>query len=309
MLLRKRHIKLKQKKLKKYLKPKHKGFVTLKKLSRYVSRLNRSIRIFKRTKRPLKKVNKIVIKTKKKKLFYKALPIRLRLRKTKKKGYKSRIYIKKRFKTRITRLRKKLRRKIKNAYHVRKYRIARRNLNKKSYFYRFVLRRYKRVYKRTVGLYLRRPITYQFEAKLFDKLLKNLRKKRWFARSFRYKRLTKFNHGVVYLSHYRRNTFVTIFKLIKESKRIVFKSTGALNGFPGTKRVTKLGRESVAKAAATFLRRKNFTSVDVIFTKRIGRLFFLMIRGLFSFPIYLRHIYMPKRRSHGFTRRKKIRRT
>lgn len=247
---------------------------------------------------------------------------------------------KKRRKTNVTKMRRRIYRRIRRSFITKKRRRVRRNLLRKSYFYRYILRRYRRVYNRTIGLLLCQPLYYQDEQKAFEQLQQRLRMRRPRQR-IRYKRQrtlrTKriFAYGTVYVSYRKRNLFITVFKMIpiqytqkvrlrlssqsntftryklmhRLDKKQVFKCTGALQGYTGPKRNTKLGRESVAKATSAFIFNSQFTCVDLIFNKHIGRLFTFIIRGLFLYPIFLRHIYISKRRSHGFTRLKKIRRT
>jgi len=250
---------------------------------------------------------------------------------------------KKRRKTRIARLKRRINRRIRRSFITTKRKRIRRNLLRKSYFYRYILRRHKRVYKRTIGLLLCQPLYYQDELYAFEQLQTKLRLRRRSRKRIMYKRQrtlqTKraFTFGYCYICYRKRNLFITIFKLIsvqyrqkirlmltskantkafsrykllhRLDKKQVFKCTGALTGYTGPKRTTKLGRESVAKAAVAFLYNNQFTCVDLIFTKHLGRFFSFIIRGLLLYPIFIRHIYISKRRSHGFTRLKKIRRT
>lgn len=121
-----------------------------------------------------------------------------------------------------------------------------------------------------------------------------------------------FSFGRVYLTHRRRNTFITITKVFDplsySSERIIFKSSCGLLEYTGPKRATYHAKLQVAKAAGIFMGKQELTTVDIIFPSRIGRLFTRIVRALNEHQIYVRYLIVPKRRAHGLTRFKKERR-
>lgn len=213
------------------------------------------------------------------------------------------------YKSNITKVRRRIIRRLNNALLVKKVRRSR-VLRKNTYFYRYIRRKRARIAKKTLYLLKRLSPSYQDEEANFEAVLKKIRARKLrkgfsiTSRDFR-----PFCFGTVYITHRRRNTFITIFKHAENGKQVVFKNTAGLNGYLGPKRPTKHGRESVAKMASAFLRTNTFTSVDIVFTKSIGRFFTYLIRGLLTYRVYVRHMYITKRRSHGYTRLKKKRRT
>jgi len=213
---------------------------------------------------------------------------------------------KKIYKTNISQVKKQIRQNIFNAFNIKKGRLARRNLLKRSYYYRFVLKKHKIIGKRTLGLNTTQEFNYLEERDVYNTFQEKFRN----TRAKRFDRQQNFTFGKIYIAHRRRNTFITIFKnLANGTNQLAFKASVGLTGFVGPKRSTNHGKERVSKLASSFLKAQKYTSVDLIFTNGIGRWFSFTIRGLFHYPIELRHMYIPKRRSHGFTRRKKARRT
>jgi ribosomal protein S11 len=214
--------------------------------------------------------------------------------------------LKKVYKTNISQVKKQIRQNVFNAFTIKKGRLARRNLLKRSYYYRFILKKNKIVSKRTLGLNTTQEFNYQEERDVYNVFQEKFRNNK----VKRFARQQNFTFGKIYIAHRRRNTFITIFKsTTNDSNHLVFKASVGLTGFVGPKRSTNHGKERVSKLASSFLKAQKYTSVDLVFTNGIGRWFSFTIRGLFHYPIELRHMYIPKRRSHGFTRRKKARRT
>jgi ribosomal protein S11 len=215
--------------------------------------------------------------------------------------------LKKIYKTNISQVKKQIRQNISNAFTIKKSRIARRNLIKRSYYYRFILKKDKISSKRTLGLNTVQEFNYLEERDAYNGFQEKFRSAK--TKKFNKERYHSFTFGNIYIAHRRRNTFISIFKQSSTGASLAFKASVGLTGFVGPKRSTNHGKERVAKLASSFLKAQKYTGVDLIFTNGIGRWFSFTIRGLFHYPIQLRHMYIPKRRSHGFTRRKKARRT
>jgi len=217
--------------------------------------------------------------------------------------------IRKTYKSNISKIKRRIGRRLNNAVLVKKIRRSR-LLRKNTYFYRYIRRKRSRIAKKTLNLLKRLSPSYQDEVNNFETVLQKMRS--WKNRKgFKITSgdFSPFCFGTVYITHRRRNTFITIFKHTEDGKQVVFKSTSGLNGFLGPKRPTKHGRESVSKMASAYLKSNMFTSVDIVFTKSIGRFFTYLLRGLLMYHVFVRHMYITKRRSHGFTRLKKVRRT
>jgi hypothetical protein len=202
-------------------------------------------------------------------------------------------------KSNLTQLTRKIHRYIKQS--VKKKR-PRRNLLIKSWFYRYFLKSKSRFYRRTLDIFLTQSTTHREGKPFYDRKINNLNDLRCKLYNFSF---IKF--GTVYITHLRRNTFVTIFQN-KELPTRVFQSSTSHQNYTGTKRKTTLARKSTVLAASSFLRYNNFKCVDIIFTRKSGFYFHYLIRGLLRYRIFVRLIQLSRRRSHGATRRKKIRR-
>lgn len=191
----------------------------------------------------------------------------------------------------------------------------------KSYFSRYLKGYYKRRYRRTAAIGYRLASKHQEEEPLFLRLKKDIRfyvrkerfkKPRGFISSYKPLNKRVFSLGRIYITYRRRNTFITIYQVSfnnkNEDQRVVFKATAGVVGYKGPKKRTRHARECVAKAAGSFLANNQFTSIDILLTSGIGRVYTFFIRNLFQDTIYVRHIYITRRRSHGYTRLKKAKR-
>jgi len=206
---------------------------------------------------------------------------------------------------------KKITKSLSGTHKFHKY-AKRRNLIKKSYFYRFILRKNKGVSLRTILRRSGRPFKYQRERDLFvSSEYKYQRYKR--SSSFN---LRPFKFGIIYFRRTRRNFFSAVYTVERTSFRINnaikktlhFKTSVGALGFCGPKRSTNQGKELVAKATGTFLIVNKYTSVDLVLPNKIGRWFSFLIRGLFTKTIWLRRVVVPKRRGHGYSRKRKQKR-
>lgn len=206
--------------------------------------------------------------------------------------------------TSVSKIKNRIRNRIRNAVTTVKLGKSKRNLYKYSYFYRQFHSYNDFIYRRTMALRKTQHFDYlkaeRTHLKMNEKRAYRLRRRR---------RLIRFSYGIVYVTHRRRNTFITIFKLSPQgNKRILYKTSVGLVGYNGPKRKTMLGKEHVAKIANSFLYRKRFTTVDLVFTTKIGRWFGSLIRCLIPRFLYLRRIYIPRKRSHGYMRLRKQKR-
>lgn len=223
---------------------------------------------------------------------------------------------------RFARLNKRIQRRIVRSYFNfrRVIRKRRRNLSD-SYFRRYIFPKRKSLYKRTIALNTNHPIDYQEEITLLSRLRKDLKRqeinrmlnsKMSFMSSYKPLSMRAFSFGCIYLTHRRRNTFITISKkfesLIAPTERVVFKTSCGLSEHKGPKRATFHARLHTAKTASTFLTEQEFTSVDIIFSSGIGRVFTRLIRALNEKQIYVRYLIVPKRKPHGSVRKKKQKR-
>jgi len=223
---------------------------------------------------------------------------------------------------RIAKFKRRIRAKIRRSYYViRPKRLKRRKSLSESYFRRYIFPKGRPLYKRTISFNANLSVNYQAENTILMRLRRDLKRqevnkmlnKQWGFKSL-FKPLSKrfFSFGRVYLTHRRRNSFITINRVTEDTlniqERVVFKSSCGLLEYIGPKRSTFHARLSVAKSASSFLAEQQFTSVDIIFPSGIGRVFTRLIRALNEEQIYVRYLIVPKRRAHGLNRKKKIRR-
>jgi|BogFormECP04_OM1_1039644.scaffolds.fasta_scaffold00012_8 hypothetical protein len=187
-----------------------------------------------------------------------------------------------------------------------------------SYFRRYLFEKKSFLYKRTIGNNCYHIFDYQEEINNLIKLRHDLSRQERnkmlntqmiFRSSFKplYQRV--FSFGRVYLTHRRRNTFITINQiseyLFRPVERVIFKSSCGLLDYKGPKRGTHYARIAVAKRASNFMAQQQLTSVDLIFPSRISRFFTRILSALNQNQIYVRYMIVPKRRAHGLTRQKK----
>jgi len=191
----------------------------------------------------------------------------------------------------------------------------------RSYFRRYFFPRGHVLYKRTVAFNPYRKLNYQVENTILMNLSQDLKNQeinkmlnaRWLLRSS-YKPLSErsFSFGKVYLTHRRRNLFITISTLFEDSiqtgERVIYKGSCGLLAYRGPKRATLHAKTGVLKVASSFLSKKEFTFVDLVFSSGVSRMFLRVLKGLFNYSLYVRYMIIPKRRAHGLSRRKKKRR-
>jgi hypothetical protein len=190
-----------------------------------------------------------------------------------------------------------------------------------SYFRRYIFPKGRPLFKRTIAFNPNLAIDHQVENTIFTNLKQDLKRQeinkmlntQWSFRSYTIPLSERsFSFGRVYLTYRRRNTFITINKIVEDylstKERVVFKSSCGLLEYVGPKRSTFHARVSVAKTASTYLAEQQFTSVDIIFPSGIGRVFTRLIRAMNEQQIHVRYLILTKRKAHGLSRRKKQRR-
>nr|ADZ99050.1 ribosomal protein S11 [Physarum polycephalum] len=223
---------------------------------------------------------------------------------------------------RIAKLRRKFKAKIKRSFGIKKTkRRKRKRYLSESYFRRYIFPKGRPLYKRTIRFNADLPIYYQEENSILMKLRRDLRRQevnRMLNKQFKsdiiFTPLSErfFFFGRIYLTHRRRNTFITISTIAEDKlnldERVFFKSSCGLLEYKGPKRSTLHARLEVAKACGSFVAQAAFSSVDIIFPSGVGRVFTRLVRALVERQIYVRYLIIPKRRSHGLTRKKKVRR-
>jgi hypothetical protein len=235
--------------------------------------------------------------------------------------------------TNIKRIRRRLKRRLRKTKGILTKNKSVTNIYRNSYFKRY-LRCYPANRKARSDLYYR---TYYFqidktgkydeykehdeEIFTFNKLKQDIqfyesnpfRKKR-----FIYKGMAKplylrdFSLGRIYITSRRRNTFMTIEEIIQTRShlegRIIFKATGSTAGYKGPKKRTRHARHAVSEVIGAFIHEKGISTVDFVFIRFIRYRMISYVRNFKKTPIFLRHIIVKKRRTHGFTRRKKAKR-
>lgn len=193
----------------------------------------------------------------------------------------------------------------------------RRNLFQRSYFKKFILRRRPR--KRFFLRISRRIRKENDEKTLFIRLNNSFRKaelkrmrKTLFRKTHYFLPLSKrsFSYGKLHITNRRRNTFCTyshgdIENRLKQSVR--FKASCGMY-YQGPKKITRFSRETVLRNVAFFVGNDRASHLD-IFLRGHGRIYKHLLKAFRIEPIYIRYLFITRRRSHGFTRAKKLRRT
>jgi len=237
--------------------------------------------------------------------------------------------------SKLPRLNARIKLKLKNsAFRIKG---GRRNFVRKTYFSKYVLRKRSK-YRRTFLLPRGRNVKY----KLIDKFFKIFRERarlknpRYLIlrRKGKLKPILPYRLGLITVRRKHRNFFATIhkyldkrmvydhFEILKGTKmthtklkmqtpfkyEVVFKSTVGQTGFKGPKRKTQFGTKRVGKACSFFLRKNKYTAYDLVFSRDFSKRYTFFIKGLTSTRLWVRRILIPRRHSHGFTRRNKARR-
>jgi hypothetical protein len=237
--------------------------------------------------------------------------------------------------SKLSRLNARIKLKLKNS----SFRIkgGRRNFVRKTYFSKYVLRKRSK-YRRTFLLPHGRNVKYKIISKLFKKFRERARLKNprylILRRKGKLKPILPYRLGLITVRRKHRNFFATIhkyldrgmiydhFEILKGTKKshtklkmqnpfkydVVFKSTVGQTGYKGPKRKTQLGTKRVGKACAFFLRKNKFTAYDLVFSREFSKRYTFFIKGLTSTRFWVRRIFIPRRHSHGFTRKNKHRR-
>ena len=248
--------------------------------------------------------------------------------------------IKRRIKSKLIFALKKKKIKIKNIK--KKHKKRKKNLHR-SYFHRYIYRRkkklkkkklkkrskrkkkitpYKRLFKRTILFNPSQKLDYEQENAYLLKIRDDLSRKEMHRMLSRIKGLYYssfkplsqrfFLFGKIYLKYRRRNTFInvnTLYKVYRSThERVVYKTSCGLIGFSGPKKATDYAKLGVAKKISAFLAKYEFTTIDIIFPAGIQRFFSRLVRSINKEQIIVRYLVIKKRKTHGFTRRKKKRR-
>jgi len=237
--------------------------------------------------------------------------------------------------SKISRLNARIQLKIKNsAFRIKG---GRRNFFRRTYFSKYILRK-RRTYRRTFFLPHGRNVKYKLIDKFFRIFRERARLKNprylTLRRKGKLKPILPYRLGLITVRRKHRNCFATVhkyldkgmiydhFKTLKGIKKthtklkmqtpfkyeVVFKSTVGQTGFKGPKRKTQLGTKRVGKACSFFLRKNKYTAYDLVFSRDFSKRYIFFTKGLTSTRFWVRRIFIPRRHSHGFTRKKKPRR-
>ena len=133
------------------------------------------------------------------------------------------------------------------------------------------------------------------------------------------KHIKKIRYGRVFIRTTRTNTFLTLAtpkwktkpkkKNKKKQYRVRMTSSAGILLYKGKKKSSPLARQEVAKSFAEKLRAKDYRLIDVIFVKKFGRNYRLVIKGLMSKAFLMIRLFSIRRiHGHGSIRAKKARR-
>lgn len=165
------------------------------------------------------------------------------------------------------------------------------------------------------SLITRRNITRRsFFAKRYWLNPKNIRKRLLTLKKAkaRLKRFKKLRYGRVFIRTTRTNTFLTL--VTRKSKarnhfRIRMTSSAGILLYKGKKKALPLARQAVAASFAKRLCAKHYRLIDVIFVRKFGRNYRLVIKGLMTKVfLMIRRFSIRRVHGHGFIRAKKARR-
>jgi hypothetical protein len=184
----------------------------------------------------------------------------------------------------------------------------RRNLIQFSYFSRFILRKaQKNRFCFTINKDMSNEsvlliqLKYRFKKQELQNKIKMAKKKNKFS----IKKLSSRNFliGTLYLKYLRSNFFANL----------IWKDTSAKSScgerYRGPKKKTMHAREIVLKKMSDIIGQNKLSTLDIQITP-FGKVYRHLCRIFFrSTDIYLRYFLTPRKRSHGFTRPVKIRRT
>jgi len=269
------------------------------------------------------------IKTRSKKIS----KLRIRKRFVRSRGYylvhNDDVKVKRKNINRIPLLKERIQRSFRKSLYVGKHKTIKDKIKKslkKSYFSRYLKKRTEIPFLRTHGFDQNLFPDGVEESRLLYKLRRGLKRyelNKMLNTPFMLNRKIytplserSFYFGRVYLTLRRRNTFVTINTVNQQMFRyyhktyehVRYKVSCGLLGYAGPKRRTFHARMEVVKSAASFLGDNNFTSVDMIFPSGIKRFLRRFVRVLCESHLYVRYLICPKMKSHGFTRKKKLKR-
>lgn len=132
---------------------------------------------------------------------------------------------------------------------------------------------------------------------------------------YRYeKRKLRFERHFLNITAKRKNVFLSFYQKIqtkkKSKKRILLlasKTLGSL-GYKGRHKSSPLAKEVLGKTVGNSLQKNNLSLIDIIFQKKIGRLYKPILKGLAKNQILIRKLRIKKVHPHGFIRPKKKKR-
>lgn len=149
---------------------------------------------------------------------------------------------------------------------------------------------------------------------LYTKDVKKTKKLHPLLRMYKkiYKKLSKKKHPKTrkkiekkYLRISRTNKY--IFKISKKNKLLTTQSLGKL-GYTGRHKTSPVAKKSFGQFAGKFIMKNNFSYLDIILQKKIGRLYKPFLKGLASYRFTIRRILVNKIHPHGFIRARKKKR-
>ena len=122
-----------------------------------------------------------------------------------------------------------------------------------------------------------------------------------------------FTLGRIFITPRRRNIFITIEEITNDDgiikNRVIYQTSGGIIGYQGPKKKTDFIRRLVVNDAVGCMANIGFTTIDIVFKcTTIRRRLRYIMKALVALPIYVRYILLGKRRAHGFTRGKKLKR-
>jgi hypothetical protein len=119
------------------------------------------------------------------------------------------------------------------------------------------------------------------------------------------------NYGRLHITHRRRNTFASYSQGDFEDpfyNRILSKASCG-HFYRGIKKPTRHARETVLKTIGSFVGKERTSTLDIFLTSGSGKIYKYLLRAFRIEPVYIRYLLVTRRRSHGFTRARKPRRT
>lgn len=119
--------------------------------------------------------------------------------------------------------------------------------------------------------------------------------------------LLRFQKKYKLYKFYKKMMKPKVYNITLNTKLILSKSLGVL-GYKGRHKTSPISKESLGHLAGRTAVKNNFSYVDIILKKKIGRVYKPLLKGISQYPFLIRRIHAKMPHAHGFIRAKKKKR-